>query len=1100
MPQLTIYKASAGSGKTFRLTVEYLKFLIRRPDSYRSILAVTFTNKATSEMKERILNALFDMMRIDPKLEPTGMAKKLCDELKVTPKVIKEKSTLAMNLLLHDYGHFRVETIDSFFQTVLRNLARELGIGTSMNIELNNSAVLEEAITAMIDKSGKDQALLNWITDYMEEQYQDGKSWKIELALKDFGRNIFSEFFKGKEALLKDKLNDKKFLSNFKKELQALEATSKAKLKDAAGEFFSIIGQHGLGVEDFSYSRSGVCSYFIKLQKGQCDKSITENSYFQAALNDPEKWTSKKNQRKNEITNLAASQLISLIEKVEDLRQKLAPCIITCQLSIKHINKVGLLTDIAKEVNNMNHENNRFLLSDTNALLHSLISGQDASFVYEKIGAEINHILFDEFQDTSRMQWETFRPLLAEGLAKGYKSLIVGDEKQSIYRWRNGDWRILGNIAAEMSFASVKEEVLPNNWRSEQRIVEFNNNIFGNMSELISENHRETFDTESLDIKTAYKDVRQETIKKEPHGYIEIQFPVSENKEDYHNLILQRLLDKIEELQKNGIKPNQIAILIPFNKYIPEIASWFTEHKKKNKDNGICYDIVSDEAFLLSSSNALQILICAMRLLTDPENTLLEAQLKLDYQQDVLSIQDNLDQLFRETVDQNYETYTGQPGIQAEKTGKKTDKLPEAYISHLEDLRQMPIYDLAEELFRIFRLDLIPDQDSFLYAFMDGLNEYMSRNPSDLLSFLEHWDEKLSTKSIPAGTGINGIRIMSIHKSKGLEFQTALVPFCDWKLINQHSEQLWCEPKDEPFNQLDLLPMDFNKSMDESLFKKEYEEETIQRQVDNLNMLYVAFTRAKSNLIVFCQGQQTTKKGSSKLTTVSDLIRESLNNDANYRQAQDEDSEDIYISGSLHIAGENQSEKTENSLIQKGEDLAVPFRSFIQKTKFKQSNKSREFSHGRDLEGFHSTYIDRGKLLHKLFSDIHIKEDIPNAIHNIINEGLASTEDAAKYQAFTEKSLENPEVADWYSGNYKLYNECSILCSGADGHTEMKRPDRVMIATDSVKVVDFKFGKPSSGYKKQILEYMRLLKAMGYPNVHGYLWYVDDERIEEIAD
>lgn len=1078
MSQLTVYKASAGSGKTYRLTVEYLKFLIQRPDSYRNILAVTFTNKATGEMKGRILDALYKMMHIDVSAKPSGMVETLCRELGVSPYVVRERSTLAMNMLLHDYGRFHVETIDSFFQTLLRNLARELGIGTSLNIELNDDSVLEEAIASMIDKSAEDEDLLKWISDYMEEQYGEGKSWKIDIALNKFGKNIFSESFREKSASLKDKLKDKKFLSSYKKELQTLEAKAKANLNSAAENFFNLISQHGLDISDFTHKESGPCSYFLNLKKDNFDNSITTNSYLQDALNDPEKWCAKSHRRRNEIIELASAELIPMYEKTEKLRKELAPLIMTCRLVTKHLNEIGLLNDISEEVINLNHGKNRFLLSETSILLHSLISGQDASFVYEKTGVEINHVLFDEFQDTSRMQWETFRPLMTEGLANGNKSLIVGDEKQSIYRWRNSDWRILGNISGEMKPVTVDENVLPKNWRSEKRIVDFNNDLFSKMATEVSNNYSERFGMESPEVRIAYKDVRQESSNKEPAGMIEIRFLPSDNKEEYKKAVLQKLIEKTEDLQRKGIKADQIAILIRFNKFIPEIASVFAEYKKLHTDNGICYDIVSDEAFLLSSSNSLQILTGAMRLLADPENKLLEAQLKLDYQIELEGENCNPDDILRNDDD--------------------CQSLPTQYINRFETLRQMPVYELAEELYRVFGLNRISGQDSFMHAFMDGLSEYLERNSSDLVSFLSHWDEKLSTKSIPAGTGINGIRIMSIHKAKGLEFDNVLIPFCDWEMAGEQAGLIWCGPEKEPFSKLDLIPVDFSKSTDESFFKLEYEEETIQRHVDNLNLLYVAFTRAKNNLFAFCKKPKVPKKGNDSLKLISDLIYKSLPDD-NFTKSPEEE-EDFYEKGEFCLPKEIPVEKKEEVMLEKGEDITVPFLSLENRTKFRQSDRSREFSRGRDPEGFSSSYIDRGKLLHKLFSDINTKDDIDKAIQNLVSEGLANSEEAEHIRNFTENSLAMPEVSDWYSGKYRLFNECSILCKGSDGHTEMKRPDRVMISDDEVKIVDFKFGRPSAKYKYQILEYIRLLKAMENKSVNGYLWYVDDGKIEEITD
>ncbi|MDD4922639.1 MAG: UvrD-helicase domain-containing protein [Bacteroidales bacterium] len=1114
LPLLTIYKASAGSGKTWRLTVEYLKLLISNPEAYRSILAVTFTNKATGEMKERVLNALYEMMQLDPTHKPAGMLETICSELNTTPSFVKKQATAAMGFLLHDYGRFRIETIDSFFQSVLRNLARELGLGAYLNIELNNAEVLSDAVDSMVDKADKNPELLKWMTDYMEELVQEGKSWKIDQALKSFGQTIFKEYFKEKEAVLENKLSDKNFLKRYKKELHEIEAVSKNKIEKAADTFFHTIQEHGLEVEDLNSGKSGVCGYFLKLKQGKFDRSGFEGKRVQACLESPDSWSTAKSPRRKDISALASTSLIPLLEETEQIRAKYYPDIISSQLAGAHLNKVGLLTDMAKEVRNLNLENNRFLLSDTNALLKSLIDGSDASFVYEKTGTELNHILFDEFQDTSRMQWDTFRPLLAEGLANGYKSLIVGDEKQSIYRWRNGDWRILGNIRADMHPAEVEEKILKNNWRSERRIIEFNNSLFQLIEKRINQKHLEEFDSESEELKKAYRDVTQESLKKESKGFVEISFPYAKTSAEYHQLVLERLVQKVEELQEKGVKPNQIAILIRKNKYIPEIGEYFAKYKKTNGEGKpYCYDIISDEAFLLGSSKAVQMIIDALRLLNDPENPLSEALLKLDYQNDVLNRQGEMSPIFKQTAKHEGSKLSSKTAYKKTYENTEDSLLPPEFLSAFYSLQRMPLYELVEELYRIFELGRIPAQDSYLYAFMDELSEYLQHGASDIASFLTHWDDRMATTSIPAGSGVNGIRIMSIHKSKGLEFNTVLIPFCDWKLLNERTMQVWCQPEVAPYNQLDLLPIDYKSDMNDSCFNKEYKEETLQLWVDSLNMLYVAFTRAKHNLIVFCQGKDPEKEVKN-MVTVSDLIQDIFQNNpsdesghpflSGYQQANaaSEDSppsEAGFSMGSISLEAQTADQEEKKGLNQKGRDMALPFKSFVHKTKFKQSNRSVEFSKGRDPEGFSSSFIDRGKLLHKLFSEIRTKEDIPTAIQDLLNEGLVNIMEAENYRLFAEKALNNPEVADWFNDKYKLFNECSILYPDQNGNLQIKRPDRVMLSAEGVQVIDFKFGKPSPKYKKQVLEYMKILKDMGYSEIQGILWYVDEDRTEKFV-
>jgi ATP-dependent helicase/nuclease subunit A len=1101
MPQLTIYKASAGSGKTWRLTVEYLKLLVVNPESYRSILAVTFTNKATGEMKERVLNALYELMHLDPEAKPEGMLEAVCTELHMTPRQIKPQAIRAMGNLLHDYGRFRIETIDSFFQSVLRNLARELGLGTWLNLELNNGAILNDAVDSLIDRASTDRELLRWITDYMEEMVQDGKSWKVERAIEEFGKTIFKEYFQEKERELEHLLSDKKFLRSYRQKLRIIEKKGSQAIQTYTDQFFDILEQHGLTTKDFSYGDSGVCNYFTKLKKGDFNPENFQSSRVQSAAMDPEKWAAAKHSRRNDIINLAGETLMPLLNASEEFRKQHYGRIVTAQLSAKHLNQVGLLTDIASEVRELNRENNRFLLSDTNILLKSMLDGSDASFVYEKTGTELNHILFDEFQDTSRMQWDTFKPLLNEGLSNGHSSLIVGDEKQSIYRWRNGDWRILGNLTTEMKSVETDLKVLESNWRSEQNIIHFNNALFSQLERSLNSMHQETFEQESPELAQAYSDVIQKTNKKEANGLVDITFiSTKEDSTTYQDLVKKQLLLQVETLQRAGISPGDIAILVRVNKSIPAIGEYFAEYKASDKhDPALCYDIVSDDAFLLASSKAIQIIIDALRLLNDPENSIFEAQLKLDYQSDAVGFKGDLASIFIQFVD-------FQP---------EAKLLPPEFLERFKNLQRMPLYELTEELYRIFRLERITTQDSYLYCFMDKLSEYLQHGASDIAAFLSFWDEQLSTTSIPAGSSVNGIRILTIHKSKGLEFHTVLVPFCDWKLEDAKNNQIWCEPKTAPFNELSLIPIDFGEKMAYSEFGKEYAEEKLQLWVDALNLLYVAFTRARHNLFVYGRGNDLAKK-ISKPSTIAHLMENLFKNSpAEWPEAlqkgfipaaSNEPTDALQIAtfryGSLSTEGLYQpADKTGTnnvSLRKPANDIALPFRSFAHKTRFKQSNRSVEFSRGHNPEGYTSSYIDRGKLLHQLFSDIRNREDITSALQNLIKEGIIRSQEADDYRSFAEKALSNPAVTDWYSGKYHLYNECSILCPGKDGLLQLKRPDRVMLYNRDVQVVDFKFGKPSPKYRHQVLEYMSLLQSMGYATVQGFLWYVDEDRVEPV--
>lgn len=1052
MPQLNVYKASAGSGKTFRLTAEYLKFLMIQPDAFRHILAVTFTNKATSEMKERILNALFELQQTPSSETPTGLAALLSKELNLPVERLKQQSGLALHLILHDYGRFRIETIDRFFQSLLRHLARELGLGNGLTIDLNNQQVLAAAVDDVIDRSSKNPKLLKWITDYMEERYRDGKSWKIDRALKEFGMTIFKEFFKEKQAVLKEKIEDKAFITGYKKELNALKAEYVETLERCANTFDQLLSTEQVQYDDFSYNRQGVCSYFIKIKEGQYGADIV-GKRIQGMMEAPDKWVLKSHPRKAELDALVQAQLHPHLLKTEERRQRIAPYILSCDLCLKHLNKIGLLSDIATSVNQINRDENRFLLSDTNALLKSMISDSDTSFVFEKTGSEIDHILFDEFQDTSNLQWETFRPLLLEGLANGKNSLIVGDVKQSIYRWRNGDWRILNELEQNLRHVPIQSSTLDTNWRSAKQIVTFNNAFF--------EATIKRYEQEMPSLASAYSDVIQQSSKTEETGFVEITFIPSDRDSDYDTMVLDQLLNRVESLQRKGVRPEQIAILVRFNKHIPRIAAHFSARKQANAPSDVCLDIISDEAFLLASSKALQLLIAAMRHLSQPDDPIILAQLQVAYANDVLNLEIKDEQVQSENL------------------------LPKAFTEEITALQHLPIYELAEALCRILQLDQLSDQGGFLHLFMDGLIDFVARNASDLNAFLQYWDETLSEKSFPGGTGLQGIRILSIHKSKGLEFHTVLIPYCDWTMVSNHSDQIWCTPQEAPFNQLELLPIDYGKDMEGSLFRDVYEEETLQMHVDSLNLLYVALTRAEKNMILFCK--DSNKK--HELKTVSDLLNVHVENEL---------SDGCFVFGSLCVDAAPESKEQPSGLFAQTSDASIPvsYHSYPNATYFKQSTRAKEFCNPSQA---HSEYMDRGKLMHKLFSEISHKDDVHRVLDRWQSEGLLTLDQRIEMQQYIQKALDTEGVQGWFDAKHRLYNECSILYRDEHGELTQRRPDRVMIEDHRVLVVDFKFGSTSNAYAKQVRSYMHLMNQMGYNKVEGFLWYVDLGFIESVA-
>ena len=469
MSELIVYKASAGSGKTFTLAVEYIKLLIRNPRAYRQILAVTFTNKATAEMKERILSQLYGIQIGDP--DSDAYLKRIIAETGHSEDEIRTTAGIALGYMLHDYSRFRVETIDSFFQSVMRNLARELELSPNLNIELNNVEVLSDAVDSMIEKLGPNSPVLVWLLDYIDERIADDKRWNVSDEIKSFGRNIFDEGYIEKGDGLRRRLRDPNVIHNYRKILKEMETAALEQMKEFAQQFENVLSSQSLKPTDLKNGAKGIGSYFNKLKNGILGDEIV-NATVIKCLDDETNWAAKTSKQYTDIILLASSILMPLLQNAEQYRSRNNRIVNSCRLSTQHLNKVRLLTNIDEEVRQLNRENNRFLLSDTNALLHQLVKDGDSSFVFEKIGTNIRNVMIDEFQDTSRMQWDNFKLLLLEGLSQGADSLIVGDVKQSIYRWRNGDWGILNGLNKQLRYFSIRTETLKTNRRSETNTIQ----------------------------------------------------------------------------------------------------------------------------------------------------------------------------------------------------------------------------------------------------------------------------------------------------------------------------------------------------------------------------------------------------------------------------------------------------------------------------------------------------------------------------------------------------------------------------------------------------------------------------------------------------
>ena len=941
--------------------------------------------------------------------------------------------------------------------------------------------MLSDAVDSMIEKLDRMSPTLYWLLEYIEERIADDKRWNVSSEIKGFGRNIFDEAYIEKGVALREKLKDSKFIPQYRKKLQEKRESILDTMKGFNEHFQEILKANGLNPTDLKNGARGIGSYFNKIASGKLSNDV-RNSTVEKCLEGAENWTTKISPYKDTIISLANQVLIQVLNDAESTRMSSNKVLNSCDMSLRYLNNLQLLMRIDSEVREQNLSHNRFLLSDTNALLHSIIREGDASFVYEKIGTTIDTVMIDEFQDTSRMQWENFHLLLEESLAQKEGSMIVGDIKQSIYRWRNGDWKILAGLDKDRSFR-LNSKTLDTNWRSEANIIAFNNDIFTSACKVLNERYKVDEGEDCTQLLDAYSDVRQKTSKNTKEGYIKLSFLKNSEEHPYTDTTMELLAEEVDSLVKKGVRVNDIAILVRKNKSIPAIADYF--------DKNTPYRVVSDEAFRLDASLAVCMLIDGLRYISKPTDRIACARLAVAYQKEILK------------KDVDYNTVL---------LNSVEDYLPAEFRLMLPEMSLMPLYELLEKLFVIFRMDMIEEQDAYLCAFYDAVTEYMQNNSSELTSFLTYWNDTLYAKTIPSGE-ISGIRILSIHKSKGLEYHTVLLPFCDWKMENEtYNHMLWCRINEadadkEPFCELDLTPVNYSSAMAESYFSDSYREERLQLWVDNLNLLYVAFTRACKNLIVWCKDEQK--------DTVSKLLKESIDcmkeikMTCNMPELDEEDEENkeendepiVYEYGEICISGEKKKSDSTNRLVAIPDAVNVKIESLETEIDFKQSNRSADFIRGDEdeEENLRSQYIRQGQLLHTLFASIDTKEDLTTAIERLLFEGvIESTEKAQEIYEIAERALNLDEVKDWYSGEWTLYNECSIIYNDEQGKMQTRRPDRVMMKGKDVVVVDFKFGKKKPEYSTQVREYMSLLSEMGYTDIKGYIWYVYSGELENV--
>lgn len=1084
---LIIYNASAGSGKTFTLVVEYVNLLIDtnikkniidiekgnkigNTFNYKNILAVTFTNKATAELKERLIFLLYNLSNNSQ--EAKSEREKLLNlNDRYTEEIITLSAKQALKNILHDYSNLYIETIDSFFQRILKNMSKELGINPRYNLLIDDKEIIKQAFDIIVEETKDNLSLRKWYFTKINEKIRLGKKWDIEEDILKFSKQLNKEKFKEIEDELFNSI-DEKSLEEFKEKLNKWCKEIENNIQDKAKVLLKLIKDNGYNINDFKGGSRGIANGITKLLDNNYDVYFKGN--LDKVIDDNKEWFTKPNQLDKNL-NFTQDKLNPIVKELNNYMGKNLPQYYSYKTILENIDNLVFLVKISKIKRLILKNKNQFLLSETSNLLSKIIgndTNSDTSFIFEKIGSQLKYIMIDEFQDTSKLNYNNFKHLLKESYDNNNRSIIVGDVKQSIYRFNNGDWRLLGNLENGLSPESPylkREPIIENlsvNYRSDKKIIDFNNKIFTNLDKYIS--NEDGINTE--DILKVFKDVEQESKTDKEKGcvrYIELDTEERANKKD---LVLEKIIEEINYYRALGFEQKEICILLRTNTEIKQITDYIYKYKEENKDLKYPIDIISDEAFEFSSSKSIDLIISCLKYIEDENDTDSLVKLKLYYQspkevfkEDLKSITQNIDRL--------------------------------SFLNNRNELKRKPLIELIPYL--INNLDLSDKNSSFIYAFIDALNEYLSQGNTSILSFLNYWEDTLKTKAITISSNLDGIRLMTIHKAKGLEFPVVILPYPNWKLDDAKKTTIWVEAP-EGLNEIPYLPIEVKKDLMNSTFSKEYYNELSQVYIDNLNILYVALTRPV-NAISIINSYTINKSGKFVFNSgknVGDLLHYII---SSCFELEEMENGGIYVNlGNIKI--DRESKKKGFLELNESFDMKIiKSNSEILYSQTKEAEKYvRDLIEGKEESDTNSSRL-RGSLLHKVLSEIHTPKDKDKALKELENKGEIVKEEIEEISKLLDYMFREKE--EWFDDRNKVLNERSIIFK--DGYIKSVRPDRVLLRDGELIIIDYKFSfdkKQIEKYNKQIKEYSQLYIDMGFKKPKSYLWFINQENNRFISD
>lgn len=1040
---LKIMKASAGSGKTYNLAKTYISLLLENEDryAYKHILAVTFTNKATEEMKSRILKELH-LLAVNPDRSPY-----LKDFMKKFGKTKDELSVRAGSVLrdiLHDYSAFAISTIDKFFQQALRAFAREIGQFASYQVELDKDSLIAESVDRVLDSlSAGNTGILPWLSQNVIDKLEQGGRYSLEGNLiKSAGRLKSTQ---RQEMLVKPGVRvstDKKVLKEVQDACRKIIRTFNTELKDTACQALAILHKAGVDPKESNYRFMAQLYNYENLKP--MARAVAPNDSFFKRAGEQKQWFSAKKQ--GFLQKFPCDDLQSHLCRIVDLWEKEAKVYNTAWIIEGQIYGLGIAEELDAAFEQLLREKNVMCLDDSNTFLRDIIDNSDAPFVYEKLGVRFDHFLLDEFQDTSSVQWENFYPLVDNSDSQGCDNLIVGDVKQSIYRWRQSEWELL-NDRVPSQFAEHVQESLQTNYRSLCEVVEFNNVFFKIAARILDK--ISGHDNAPGPIGRIYSDVRQSLAPgKEKGGRVSMSFcPKGGQLEQVHKAVLQAM--------EAGARQSEIAILVRSNDHADKIALHLIE-------NGI--SVITEKSLKAKSSLTVRRIVSLMSYVNNPEDTV------SSYLAKTLDIQ-----------------------------------MPDSSMS---------LVDMAESLLRALQNSDAEGgwrgEALHIQTFMDTLLDYVSNNGNNLHGFLKHWEQK--DPSISSAPASDSVQIMTIHKSKGLDFPYVIIPFAESISFFKDTNR-WCVPE-LAGSALEgvaegVYDVRISGSTEGTLFAGDYEREKFLQQVDNINTLYVAMTRASlGNHIIANLPSKASKAAFDKmiLTEFGNFAQVLYWFAERTHMNMETDGEVVsFTRGEMPDFSAYRKPASTDVLplmINPGEEYpSVPLNIGQEDPDADVCERGRLKFTADALEFFKEDSAKdvsrrlRGVVLHDIMSRVVLPEDLEKSVQRALLDGDISSDERDEVMSVLACAVETGAERGWFPSDRRcVMNEVSLMDVGGQEY----RPDRVVMQDGTVAVIDYKFGEHHKKYERQVAGYANLWKRMGYDHVKAFLWYVETGQVVEV--